>query len=180
MYELVTLRDKIRVDPKAIQEDERTAIKQQIKQEYIGKILNEKLLVVAFVDIIKINDGVIIPNDPAVFYDTIFNVLAYMPLLHETVRGQITAISEIGAMVNIGPIDGLVHISQVMDDFVDFSKNALIGRKSKLSLKAGDSVIASISVISTKEQMKVGLTMRSPGLGKLGKKKDSKETKESK
>ncbi|MDP8012909.1 MAG: DNA-directed RNA polymerase [Nanoarchaeota archaeon] len=172
MYELVTLRDKIRVEPQNISKDKKNAIKQQIKQEYIGKIIDNRMLIVGFIDIIKINEGIIIPNDPAVFYDTIFNVLAYLPMLHETVRGQVTEISEIGAMVNIGPIDGLVHISQVMDDFVDFSKNALVGRKSKTSVKVGDTVIANISVISTKGMMKIGLTMRSPGLGKLGKKKE--------
>ena len=172
MYELVTLRDKIRVEPQNISKDKKNAIKQQIKQEYIGKIIDNRMLIVGFIDIIKINEGIIIPNDPAVFYDTIFNVLAYLPMLHEPVRGQVTEISEIGAMVNIGPIDGLVHISQVMDDFVDFSKNALVGRKSKTSVKVGDTVIANISVISTKGMMKIGLTMRSPGLGKLGKKKE--------
>ena len=79
--------------------------------------------------------------------------------------------SEIGAVVNIGPVDGLVHISQTMDDFVDFSKNTLTGRRTKSTVKAGDTVLASVIAVSTKGIMKVGLTMRSAGLGKLGAKK---------
>ncbi|MCL5009736.1 MAG: DNA-directed RNA polymerase [Candidatus Parvarchaeota archaeon] len=171
MYEIVTLRDKIRVEPKSLGADYKKAIEAIIRKDYTGKIVEDKMLFVGLVSIDSIEEGLIIPNDASVYYDTIFKMLAYAPLLHETVKGQVSNISEIGALVNIGPIDGLTHISQAMDDFVDFTRNALIGRKTKLSLKVGDSVLAGIIAVSTKGIMKVGLTMRSPGLGKLGTKK---------
>ncbi len=179
MYEIVTLRDKIMVEPKSLGNNYKEAINTLIKQNYVGKIVEEKMLLVGLLSVDSIEEGLIIPNDASIYYDTVFRMLAYVPLLHETVKGQISNISEIGAMVNIGPLDGLAHISQAMDDFVDFTRNALIGRKTKTQLKVGDSILANVIAISTRGMMKIGLTMRSPGLGKLGaKKKETKETAE--
>jgi DNA-directed RNA polymerase subunit E' len=171
MYEIITLRDKVRVEPSRLEENNKEAVTEIIRHEYIGRIIDEKALLVGLLGIDRIEEGIIIPNDASIYYDTVFRMLAYLPTLHETVKGQISDVSEIGAIVNIGPVDGLVHISQTMDDFVDFSKNILTGRRTKSSIKAGDTVIASIIAVSTKGIMKVGLTMRSPGLGKLGSKK---------
>ena len=64
-----------------------------------------------------------------------------------------------------------------MDDFVDFTRNALVGRKTKTSLKVGDSVLTNTIAISTRGMMKIGLTMRSPGLGKQGGKKKEERVK---
>ncbi|MCL4376596.1 DNA-directed RNA polymerase [Candidatus Parvarchaeota archaeon] len=171
MYEIITLRDKVRVEPSKLEEDRKEAVTEIIRKNYIGKVIEDKALLIGLIGIDSIEEGIIIPNDASIYYDTIFRMLAYLPTLHETVKGQVVEVSEIGAIVNIGPIDGLVHISQTMDDFVDFSKNALTGRRTKMSIKTGDTVIASIIAVSTKGIMKVGLTMRSPGLGKLGSKK---------
>ena len=162
MYEIVTLRDKIRVEPKTLGKDKKEAINAIIQQNYIGRVVEEKMLFVGVVSIDSIEEGLIIPNDAAVYYDTVFRMLAFVPILHETVKGQVSNISEIGAIVNIGPLDGLAHISQTMDDFVDFSRNALVGRKTKTSIKIGDSVLANVIAVSTKGMMKIGLTMRSP------------------
>ncbi len=171
MYEIITLRDKVRVEPKKLEEDRNESVKEIIRQGYIGKVIEDKALLIGLIGIDSIEEGLIIPNDASIYYDTIFRMLAYVPVLHETIKGQVVDISEIGAIVNIGPVDGLAHISQTMDDFVDFSKNSLTGRRTKISIKTGDTVIASVIAVSTKGMMKVGLTMRSTGLGKLGSKK---------
>jgi DNA-directed RNA polymerase subunit E' len=171
MYEIITLKDKIRVEPAKLEEDRKEATTEIIRKNYIGRVIEDKALIIGLIGIDSITEGIIIPNDASIYYDTVFRMLAYLPTLHETIKGQIIDVSEIGAIVNIGPIDGLVHISQTMDDFVDFSKNALTGRRTKTMVKTGDTVLASIIAVSTKGIMKVGLTMRSPGLGKLGSKK---------
>ena len=71
--------------------------------------------------------------------------------------------------MNMGPIEGMIHISQTMEDFVSFSKsNTLTGKNSKRSLKKEDQCLARIIAISFKtDQPKIGLTMRQPGLGKI-------------
>jgi DNA-directed RNA polymerase subunit E' len=67
-------------------------------------------------------------------------------------------------------MDGLVHISQLMDDFVSFdNKNSVfLGKESKRTLKEGDLLRARIIAVSFgKEENKIGLTMRQSGLGSL-------------
>ena len=92
------------------------------------------------------------------------------PAFFGIVEGKVAEITEFGCFVNIGPIAGLVHISQVMDDFVSYSKSGVLqGKKTKRSLKVGDMVRARVVAISLKslQTAKIGLTMRQPGLGKL-------------
>jgi len=84
----------------------------------------------------------------------------------------VVEIVEFGGFVRLGPIDGLVHVSQVMDDFVgyDKKKGTLYGKESKRVLKEGDRVrarVVSVSVQRGTRGGKIGLTMRQLGLGKL-------------
>ena len=72
--------------------------------------------------------------------------------------------------MSIGPVDGMIHISQTMDDFVSFSKDkVLMGRDSKRNLHVGDLCRSRIIAVSFKDitNPKIGLTMRQPGLGRL-------------
>ncbi len=139
----------------------------------------------------EIGEGIIIPGDGASYYDVAFEVLTYKPEMQEVVTGKIKDIAEFGAFINIGPIDGMIHISQTMDDFVSFSKDkTLTGKETKRVLKVGDICRARIIAVSFKDMLnpKLGLTMRQQGLGRLdwikedveGKspKKEEKEPKE--
>jgi len=86
------------------------------------------------------------------------------------VYGKIKDIADFGAFINIGPIEGMIHVSQTMDDFVSFSKEKVLqGKDSKRSLKVGDKCKARVIAVSYKDlaNPKMGLTMRQKGLGKL-------------
>jgi len=79
-------------------------------------------------------------------------------------------ITEFGAFVRLGPIDGLVHVSQLTNDFINHDKknNTLSGKESGRVLKAGDKVRGRIVTLSLKRgSAKIGITMRQPYLGKL-------------
>src|SRR3972149_1277971 len=71
-----------------------------------------------------------------------------------------------------GPLDGLLHIAQVMDDRVDVDEEnqRLIGKDTKRDLRIGDRVRVRIVAVSLNEraprESKIGLTMRQPALGK--------------
>ena len=101
--------------------------------------------------------------------DQKFKLLAWKPELQELVYGIIDEITNFGAFINLGVMKGMIHISQTMEDYVNFSKsNTLVGKSGKRSLKKGDACLARIVAISYKgEEPKIGLTMRQPGLGKL-------------
>ena len=78
--------------------------------------------------------------------------------------------ADFGAFITMGPIDGMIHISQTMDDYVSFSKDkVLLGKESKKNLKVGDKCRARIIAVSYKDATnpKFGLTMRQKGLGRL-------------
>ena len=65
---------------------------------------------------------------------------------------MITDITDFGVFLDIGAVDGMIHISQTMDDFVSFSKSGVLsGKQSKRNLKAGDDCRARIIAISFKE-----------------------------
>ena len=90
--------------------------------------------------------------------------------MSEVCTGKIKDIADFGAFITLGPIDGMIHISQTMDDFVSFAKDkTLSGRDSKRALKVTDACRARVIAVSFKDvtNPKIGLTMRQPGLGKL-------------
>lgn len=177
MYEVVTIRTRVRLPAKYVEsENKNKYLMDSINKEISGTIIDNRLLGIACIGIREVGKGEIFINNPYVYYDVVFDILAMNPQLKEVYRGQIVDLNETYATVNIGPVDGIVHISQVMDDFAEFESNAYVGRKTKQTIKIGDTVLASITSISTKIGMKIAMTMRSPGLGKMeSKKKEEKK-----
>jgi len=169
MFYLTEVEDYIRVDPKLFGLPTGEAIDKQLKETYADYYDKDLGKVIAVIGVLKINEGVIIPGDGAAYYNSRFKLITWKPELHEIVYGTISEITNFGAFINLGPMRGMIHISQTMDDYVSFSKtNSLLGKASKRSLKAGDLCLARIVAISHKgDEPKIGLTMRQPGLGKL-------------
>ncbi|MBR9682489.1 MAG: DNA-directed RNA polymerase [Candidatus Aenigmarchaeota archaeon] len=169
MYQIVTLEDEILVPPTKIGGKLDQGIKDSIAEKFEGKIYNDIGVVLSITEVSEIGEGRILPGDASIHYPVNFKVLTWMPKEHEIVEGSVVDITEFGAFVRAGALDGLVHVSQIMDDFVSYDdKNSqLFGKQSKRVLKQGDAVRARIISISFKEQSKVGLTMRQPHLGSL-------------
>ncbi len=169
MFYKIELKDHIRVPPNMFNLPLEEAVVKRIKTKYSGFISKDLGIVIDVSGMKEIGEGIIIPGDGASYYDVTFELLAFKPEMQEIVLGKIKDIAEFGAFVNIGPIDGMIHISQTMDDFVSFSKDkTLSGKESKRSLKVGDNSRARIIAVSFKDMLnpKLGLTMRQQGLGK--------------
>ena len=97
-------------------------------------------------------------------------MLTFKPEVQEIVLGNVSEITDFGAFLDLGAIEGMIHVSQTMDDFVSFSKsNVLTGKESKKVLKVNDKCRARIIAVSFKDlaNPKVGLTMRQPFLGAI-------------
>ena len=170
MFYLVEIKDYVRVAPDLFGLNVKEAIKKELQEKYKNFISPEIGTVISMDEVKEVGEGIIIPGDGAAYYDTIFTLIVFKPELQETVYGVVSKITSFGAFLTLGPIEGMIHISQTMDDYVSFSKsNVLIGKNSKKSLKAGDLCLARIIAISFKEptEPKIGITMRQPGLGKL-------------
>lgn len=169
MFRIVEIADHVRVEPELFGIPIKEAVKKQLEKIYENYIDEELGAVVAVLDIVSVGEGILIPGDPAAYYESIFKLLVFKPELQELVFGQVAQITNFGAFLNIGPLEAMIHISQTMDDFVSFSKSdSLIGKNTKRSLRKNDLCLARIVAISYKTTPpKIGLTMRQPGLGKL-------------
>jgi len=172
MYKILTVRDTVRVPPSRFDEPLEEVVLDVLRKNYEGLTDKDVGVILAITEVKEIGTGRIIMGDGASYHDTTFEALVYKPELNEVVLGEVVEIVEFGGFVRLGPVDGLAHVSQVMDDFVghDRKKGALYGKESKRALKEGDKVRARIVTVSMKKGTragKIGLTMRQPGLGKL-------------
>ena len=189
MFYKTKLKDHIRVSPSLFGLPAEEAVLEMVKKEYYGYISKDFGIVIDVSKINRIGEGIIIPGDGSSYYDTEFELLTFKPEMHEVLLGRIKDIADFGAFISLGPIEGMIHISQTMDDFVSFSKDkVLLGKESKKSLKVGDLCRARIIAVSFTDitNPKLGLTMRQQGLGRLdwieenskGKKEVKKESKD--
>lgn len=170
MFYKAKLEDHIRVSPELFDEDPSEAILDQAREDYRGYISEDLGFVVDVIETDNVGEGVIVPGDGAAYYKTKFQVLLYRPEMHEIVLGKIEDIAEFGAFMTLGPAEGMIHVSQTMDDYVSFSKDKVLsGKESNKTLKVGDKCRASVVAISYKDlsNPKIGLTMRQDGLGRL-------------
>ena len=170
MFYKIELKDHIRVPPNLFALPLEEAVIKRIKTKYNGFISKDLGIVIDVQGLKEIGEGVIIPGDGASYYDVSFELLTFKPEMQEIVMGRIKDIAEFGAFINIGPIDGMIHISQTMDDFVSFSKDkTLTGKETKRILKVNDLCRARMIAVSFKDVLnpKLGLTMRQQGLGRL-------------
>lgn len=168
-YELKA-KTHVRIPPPMLNDNINKAVAERLNKDFEGYISQDVGFVICVTEVLNIGDGVIIHGDGAAYYDTEFKIISFMPELHELCAGKITDITNFGAFINIGPVDGMIHVSQTMDDFISFSKTkTLTGKESKKVLRVGDKCRARIIAVSYKDlsNPKIGLTMRQPRLGNV-------------
>ena len=172
MFRLLTFSDVVRVEPSLFAADLNSIVKTLLNEKYNGYLDKDHGIIITVININNIGTGKVIHGDGAAYYEVELEILAFRPELQEIVYGEVVEILDFGAFIRIGPLDGLCHVSQVMDDYVslDRKKGILNGRDSNRILKEGDRVRARVIAVSLKSATKtgkIGLTMRQPGLGKL-------------
>ncbi|MCR4313236.1 MAG: DNA-directed RNA polymerase [Candidatus Roizmanbacteria bacterium] len=170
MFYTVKVKDFIRVPPSMFDRTKKKAVLENIKTTYENFVSKELGFVINVIDIGEVKEGVIVPGDGAGYYEADFELLTFKPELNELVFGVVRDITDFGAFIDLGGVEGMVHISQSMDDYVSFSKDkVLLGKKTNQSLKVGDKCRARIIALSYKDlnNPKIGLSMRQEGLGKI-------------
>lgn len=99
-----------------------------------------------------------------------FTILAFKPVISEVVEGEVVEVVDFGAFIRLGPLDGLVHVSQICDDYISYEQvgNRFIGKETGKILEVNDVVRSKIIAVSlgTGRSGKLGLTMRQKFLGK--------------
>ena len=169
MFYIAEVEDYIRVEPRHFGLPTLESIEKQLNESYVNSVNRDLGFVISVVNVDDVGEGIIIPGDGAAYYKSKFKVLVWRPELHELVYGTIKEIVNFGAFMDLGVAQGMIHISQTMEDYVSLSKTGILqGKSTRRSLGVGDNCIARIVAISHKAgEPKIGLTMRQPGLGKI-------------
>ncbi len=171
MYRLVTFKEVVRIPPNHFGKKVSKGALDLLREQYERTVSKQHGIVISLHDARIKSTGKVIHGDGAVFCDVEFDALVFTPVANEVVEGRVSEIVEFGAFVRLGPIDGLVHVSQIANDYFSYDKrvDALVGKNSKKSLKKGELVRGKIATISLKDTIpnsKIALTMRTEGLNK--------------
>jgi DNA-directed RNA polymerase subunit E' len=166
------MEDTIRIPPETFGNPLESVGHQQVKAKYEGVVDEELGYVIAVTEVRVSSIGKIIPGDGATYHKVNFSLLTFYPKIQEVVEGEVVEIADFGAFVRIGPIDALLHVSQLMDDFISYDgkQGVLLGKESKRKLMSGDQVRVRITAVSlgrAGSSGKIGVTARQPFLGKL-------------
>ncbi len=172
LYYIYKIKDTISISPSYFGTDINKAAEEILSKKYEGTLDKDLGVVLAIFNVRDISDGRILPGDPASHHDVTFDVLTYSLEVEEVVVGEVSEIADFGCFVRIGPLEGLVHLSQITTDFVNFDRKAgmFVMKATGRTLKKGDIVYAKVSTISMKNNVKdtkIALTMRPDGLGKI-------------
>ena len=172
LFKLITLEDTIRIPPETFGNPLEAVGHQQVKAKYEGIVDEELGYVIAVTDVKVSPVGKIIPGDGATYHKVTFSLLTFYPKIQEVLEGEVVEIADFGAFVRIGPIDALLHVSQLMDDFISYDEKqgVLLGKETKRKLTSGDQVRVRITAVSlgrAGSSGKIGVTARQPFLGKL-------------
>jgi DNA-directed RNA polymerase subunit E' len=172
LFKLVTLEDTIRIPPETFGNPLESVGHQQVRAKYEGVVDEELGYVIAVTNVKVIPVGKIVPGDGATYHKVRFSLLTFYPKIQEVVEGEVMEIADFGAFVRIGPVDALLHVSQLMDDFISYDEKqgVLTGKETKRNLAGGDQLRARITAVSLGKagsSGKIGVTARQPFLGKL-------------
>ncbi|MDD1747914.1 MAG: DNA-directed RNA polymerase [Methanomassiliicoccales archaeon] len=173
MYLMAKREKVVRIPPDRLAEDLDATVIELAKESFEGKVEGSDSLTVLIRNIHREGPGRIVHGDGAVYQKVTFESLIFRPILQEVVEGTVVEVLKFGAFVRFGPLDGLLHISQIMDDRIDVddTNQRLLGKDTKRDLRVGDKVRARIVALSINErnprESKIGLTMRQAGLGKF-------------
>lgn len=195
MYYKVRIQDTVRIPPNKFSEDLNVTITNIVQKTFEGTMRKNYGVIVVADNIDPVGNGIVIHGDGAMYQKVAFDALTFNPRLQEVIDAIVCEIVEFGAFCHIGPLDALIHMSQIMNDYVevDADNEVITGKEKRLTLKTGDVVRARVVAVSLNElssrESKIGLTMRQPALGshewiytpaEEEKKKEGKEKKEKK
>ncbi len=150
MFKIVTLVDTIRIPPERFDEPIDRVGHEQLRMKYEGVIDEELGYIVAVTGIDVEPVGKIMPGDGATYHRVEFSLLTFFPTLQEVIEGEVVEIADFGAFVRVGPIDALLHVSQLMDDYIshDEKQGVLMGKETKRKLTTGDQVRVRVTAVS--------------------------------
>ena len=159
----------MRIPPSLFGTTLKKAAESILKSKYESMINAELGYIIIVMDAKVETMGKMIPGDGGTFHRVEFEALTFFPKMQEIVNGELVDITDFGAFVRIGPTDALLHLSQIMDDYLksDVASGLILANQSGRTLKIGSKIRTRITAVSLgKASMgKIGITCRQPFLG---------------
>mgnify|MGYP001019686337 CR=1 FL=1 len=170
LFSISTLVDVVRIPPSLFGTALKKAATNILKDKYESMTNAELGYIIMILDAKVDEMGKMIAGDGGTFHKVEFEALTFYPKLQEIVQGEIVDITDFGAFVRIGPTDALLHLSQVMDDYLksDVKSGMILANQSGRTLKVGSTLRARITAVSLGKAAamgKIGITCRQPFLG---------------
>ncbi|MDH3361496.1 MAG: DNA-directed RNA polymerase [Nitrosopumilus sp.] len=170
MFSISTLVDVVRIPPSLFGTTLKKAAVNILKEKYESMINADLGYIIMILDAKVDEMGKMIAGDGGTFHKVEFEALTFYPKLQEIVQGEIVDITDFGAFVRIGPTDALLHLSQVMDDYLksDVKSGMILANQSGRTLKVSSTLRARITAVSLGKAAamgKIGITCRQPFLG---------------
>ena len=170
MFSVSTLIDIVRIPPNLFGTGLKKAAESILKSKYESMINAELGYIIMVMDAKVETMGKMIPGDGGTFHRVEFQALTFYPKLQEIIQGELVDITDFGAFVRIGPTDALLHLSQVMDDYLksDVAAGVILANQSGRTLKVNSAIRARITAVSLGKAAsmgKIGITCRQPFLG---------------
>jgi DNA-directed RNA polymerase subunit E' len=171
MFHILTLRDTVRIDPSKFGQPLEAAALMELRRKYEGLVDEDLGYVIKVIDLEVNPVGRIRPGDGGTHHQVLFSLLTFYPEMHEVVEGEVVEVADFGVFLRIGPVDALLHVSQLMDDFISFDEKqgVLRGKETGRAVTKGDILrvrIVAVSFPSGRSSGKIGVTARQPFLGK--------------
>lgn len=172
MFQLVSLSDVVRIPPEKLNGPLTEVAEEILKARYESTLTPEFGYTILVSGVAVEPVGKLIQGDGGTYHRASFNVLAFEPRMQEIVEGEVVEITEFGAFVRIGPADALLHISQIMDDYIsaDLKQGVIVGTNTGRKIVVGSKVRVRITAVSLSRGVsmgKIGVTCRQPFLGAL-------------
>ena len=170
MFSVSTLSDVVRIPPSLFGTSAKKAAINILKSKYESMVNPNLGYIIMILDANVDPMGKLIAGDGGTFHRVEFDALTFYPKLQEIVNGEIVDITDFGAFVRIGPTDALLHLSQIMDDYLksDVASGVILANQSGRTLRVGSTIRTRITAVSLGKAAtmgKIGITCRQPFLG---------------
>ena len=170
LFSISTLQDVVRIPPSLFGTALKKAAVNILKSKYESMINADLGYIIMIMDAKVESMGKMIAGDGGTYHKVVFDALTFYPKLQEIVQGELVDITDFGAFVRIGPTDALLHLSQVMDDYLksDVQSGVILANQSGKTLRVGSTIrtrITAVSLGKAASMGKIGITCRQPFLG---------------
>ena len=166
MFYILDVEEKVGIGAQNLKKNIKESIEEQLEDLHLKE---NNGVFLGVVEIKKVGEaGEILPERPYIYFDVSYRALFFQPVVNEIVESYITDVAEFGPFIRLGPIEALIHISQISSEKLSYNpeQDVIASKDNKIVIKKGEKVRAMVVNASiSEERTRVNLTMKQEGLG---------------